>query len=1501
MYGLLNMPSVQDYIKKELVKALKDKLDTDLGITSLSIQPFNVIQLNDIYLNDREGDTILNAKKIYVDFEILPLLDRQLVISAARINDLDARLAKDSTNSPLNIQFIIDAFKSKDDSKKEKFEVKINTLNIADGKFSYNVKSEPLKDKNQFDVNHIQVSDLDSKITLKSISLDSLNVQIKKLSLKEQSGLKINNLIVRLITENNNLHVRGFQLDLPKSHLELDQCEINLVKSLSSKDFIKDAIFQTKITSSYVSLKDISPLVPAFKHFDDRILFKSEINGKIDSINVNNITLEYGDKMQLIANGLVKNVLKNDSLYLRGNVSHLNFTQSGLIGLLNNLSEEKKDPQKEILNLGSVLFNGNIEGYLKSLKATGHVTTELGKLDANVTMGFTPKNEIASFYKGTISSQHFDIGTLLKNKDLGDTSFELDIDLNKRQKKKINGYVKGKIHKFDFKNYTYNEIEIDGKYDGLKVEGSLDIQDENGSLSINGLFDLSKKEPELNFLAHAKNVRLDNLNLSQKYKEAYLSLAVDANFTGKNIDDLQGYIAIDSLSFLQSGKSFDLDKLMVRASGYQNDRKLTITSDLLNGQIAGTYSFTTIANSIKRSLSPYLPVLINFKENNKTKILENDILFDFTINNTENASEVFNLPVTIYSPTKITGYYNNKIERFKVEAFIPSAKIAGSKLESGYLGAENNSEAINSNITGTFVTKNNTRNNLSIDIRANNDSVHLNTSFLNEDHSRLKGVLSNTFVFSKENNNLITNILLDPGQIVLNNSVWNMSKSHIMIKPNEIIVDNYKINNTNKDQELSIDGTYSTKEDNNDQLLINLRNIDLDYIFTTLNISALDFEGAANGKLAVSSIEGKPYADINLSVKDFGFNDTKLGHLYLDSQLDPLTNKVDLNGRIVNDNDKTTSISGNINPVTQELSIYFDSQQVDIAFLNKYASSLFNDIKGTGVGNIHLFGNFSKVTVEGNAYIENGELGINFLNTRYSFNDTIHLKQDLIYFNDLKLKDQKGNLASISGKVVHDYFSNFIYFIQLDSKNFMLYNATAKTNPIFYGTVFGSGYGTIKGDEASVDIDINLQTQKGTYVHMDFLDEVATEYSFITYKQRVPADSISPQKAFIEKKEAESEMSVNMNFYIDATPDATVELLMDPVGGDKIKGNGSGTMQFKWGTKKDPLLYGTYDIYNGSYNFTFQKILERKFTIQNGSNIRFSGDPFHAILDVTAKYRVVANLFDLDKNLVTSSGQTSVPVNCLLNLTGPLVQPLVKLDVELPSTDPEVARQIKNLISSEDMMNRQIAYLLILSKFYSPNYADTDHKTNDFASFASATLSTQLGNILSSIDDRWQVGTNIRTSDSNFSSTEVELLLSSRLLNDRVLFNGNFGYRDNPLTQDALIGDVDIEILLNKIGTWRLKAYNHYNEKFYYINNSSIQTQGIGIMYKKDFDNFKDLFRRRKNDLIITDSATAYKFRQDSIKTDSLRKDSLRRDTISISKPDSILLSARSFIKMKHR
>lgn len=1463
LYGLLNMPSVQNYVKERIVTELKNKLQTNLGIESLYIKPFSIIQLNGVYLNDRNDSTILKAKTIYADFDLLPLLNKQLVFNAAKLSEFDINLAKDSTQSALNIQFIIDAFKPKQQTNNAKIQVHINSLDVINGHFRYDIKNKK-KVNDKFDANHIEVNNLNAKLSLKSLEPDSLNIQVKKLNLEEKSGLKIDNLIVRLITQNNHLFVKGFKLNLPKSQLQFDKCEIDYADSLSHKNLVDRAIFDIKISSSYIALKDISSLIPAFKHFQDRILFSTSIKGTLDNIQVSALKLDYGDLMHLSAEGTLQNFRDKDKLWLSGNVSNLTVSKAGIPGLLNNLSGTQNEVPPILEQLGTISFKGKISGFLKELKAIGNISAQPGSVTATLDFGFNPNEDISSYFRGKVVTENFHIGELLKNNDLEDLSFDLSVNVNKPKKGYLNGDVNGTVKKLVYKKYTYHDIKLEGKYDGLRINGGLSLDDENAIFNIHGLFDLSKKEPELNFDARLKNIRFDKLNLSNKYKDSYLSLIIDANFTGKNIDDIQGYIKTDSIRFLQPDKKFEMNNFVIEASGLGDQRELNISSDIINGQVKGEYSFSTIAQSMQRSLNKYLPSLIQYSEKKGRRIKKNNLNFEFTINNTEKASEIFQLPVTILSTTKIIGYYNNQIERFKFEAFMPSLKAGGGQIQAGYFMIENDADQITSNLAGTFVTKKQTLNTLSSDLKISHDVIDIHTLFLNKDQTRLKGEFSNSISFSRsQNNKLQTDINFNKGELVLNNTLWDIGDSHIHIIPNRINIDNFIISSVAKDQKLKINGTYSAKNAN-EKLFVDLQNIDLDYVFKTLAIDALQFGGAASGQLVVSTIEEKPYAQVNLNVNDFAFNNTTLGHLTLDSDLDSDTKKVNMSGTIINEHDKVTKINGHINPLTQELSIDFDSEEVNIAFLNKYVSTLFNNVQGIGHGKVHLFGDFSNVTVEGKAFIENGGLGINFLNTYYTFTDTIYMKKDLIYFKDIAFHDKQGNTALVSGKVAHDYFTNFMYYVDLKGDNFMLYNATENLNPMLYGTVFGSGTGVIKGDEKAVDINVNMRTNSNTNIYMNFMQETAEEYSFVRYKTKESeTDSLANKddRFKIGHLKTDSEMEINMDFYIDATPDATVELLMDPVGGDRLRGSGSGALQFIWGTNKDPMLYGTYQINKGSYNFTFQKILERKFAIQDGSSVQFRGDPFQANIDITAVYRVVANLNDLDQNLAKTTGQASVPVNCLLNITGALRNPNINLDIALPSADPEVQRQVKSLMSTEDMINRQIVYLLLLSKFYTPNYAVTEQRTSDFAAVASATLSSQLSKILSQIDERWQVGTNIRTSDSNFSSTEVELLLSSRLLNDRVLFNGNFGYRDNPMTRDAFIGDIDIEVLLNRVGTWRLKAYNHYNEKYYYVNSSGsggVQTQGIGILYKKDFDNLRELFARPK------------KVQKDTLKNDSV-------------------------------
>lgn len=1457
MFGLLNTSAVQEYAKDLIVKELKAKLGTELGIGSLHFEPFNTIAIDSLYLYDQSNEKVLMADKVSAGVDILALINGKIVITSAWLTDFEVHLSKDSTSAPLNIQYVIDAFKSKDDKPKAKLDIKLNAINLSNGHFSYDVKDRPLK-VGQFDANHIQVSGMDAKFTVKSIKEDSLNIQVKKISLKEKSGLEISNLVFRVISQGKKMSVRGFELNLPSSYMSLEKCEIDLTPTSDTAKILDYAVLDCRVAPSYIAPKDIAAFAPVLQNFNDLVNIRAHVSGSLDNLTLSELFVNYGEKMHLTANAEVKDIRDSEKTYLLGSVDDLTIGINEVESILNNFSKNKTQLPPQLKKLGRLSFIGDISGYLKQLTAFGSLDTDLGIIKTDVLFGLNPRKGISSFVHGKVYTSDFELGKLLDNKDLNKISFNLAVDLEKPIYGKIRGTADGDIHNFDLKGYTYKDISLDATYDGLRVDGQLNVNDENGILNVNGLFDLTDKEnPELNFRARIKNVQLANLHLAEKMQHSYLSLSIDADFIGSHIDNAEGYVRIDSIDFIRDDKLFQMDSLVARVAGFPDNRRLSIRSNLLKGDINGIYSMSSMIYSVKQTLSMYLPALIKPDNKKRPEEKPNMLNFELQINNSESLSSILDLPVTVLSTSKIIGSYNNINDRFNLEIFAPSVKAAGMSIQSGYVAIRNPHDTIDAKINALVAGKKNTINDVAINSKIKDNQINTNISLINTGAQKARGNFSiSTLLTKNETEPFRVDINTLPGELLLNNADWKMDQSHIAIQDGLVSVDNFRIYNEDGSQEVKVNGKY-TQKDSNDILKAELKNINLEYVFQTLAIDALQFGGAATGSLFVSSIEKKPYANTRLEVTDFKFNGTELGKLNIFSELDDETNQVVLDGLIVSKENKQTKVDGILDPIKQRLSLNFDADSINIGFLNKYAETIFDNITGRGTGKVHLYGDFSNVTVEGKAFIKDGSLGIRFLNTRYSFSDTVYLKKDLIYFNDLILTDQFNNSAHASGKVAHDFFSKFMYLVELKADNFLVYNASHSVNPLFYGKVFGSGNGTIGGDESAVDVNIRMRTEANTLVRMNFMEDVVNEYSFITYKNKQEGDTVKEVKTSILAPRNDAGMDINMNFYVDVTPDATLELLMDPVGGDILRGTGSGAMRFEWNLKSSPRLYGTYNINRGSYNFTFQRLMERRFDIQDGSNVQFRGDPFDATLNVDAIYKVNASLNDLDDDLAKKVGQTTIPVNCILNLTGPLKHPNVDLDIALPSTDAEVERQVKNLLNTQDEINKQVAYLLILSKFKAPNYATPGAQTSDFAAVASATLSNQLTKIVSRIDDRWQLGTNIRYSDAELTNTEAELLLSSQLLNNRLLINGNFGYRNyrNNITMDneAMITDIDIEYLLNNAGTWRIKAYNHYNEKFYYLEHAT-QTQGVGIIYKKDFDGLRDLFNypwiRHKKDTV---------------------------------------------------
>ena len=398
---------------------------------------------------------------------------------------------------------------------------------------------------------------------------------------------------------------------------------------------------------------------------------------------------------------------------------------------------------------------------------------------------------------------------------------------------------------------------------------------------------------------------------------------------------------------------------------------------------------------------------------------------------------------------------------------------------------------------------------------------------------------------------------------------------------------------------------------------------------------------------------------------------------------------------------------------------------------------------------------------------------------------------------------------------------------------------------------------------------------KFTFVMSD--NEQAGAYDFITFRDRnaspeplVQEDTTSikwvlsklnqykPQQ---QQEEASEPSAYNIDLQGDITPDLALTVIMDPVGGDRIKATGSGHMRLTYNNNGEIGTYGKYTLEKGTYNFTLQDVIIKDFTIRDGSSISFQGDPYAAILDLEAVYSLNANIRDLHESFADDDDlkRTNVPVHALLRAKGIISQPEISFDLEFPSLTTEAHNKVKSIISTDEMMNRQIIYLLALNRFYTPEYTGTTARQNEFlTSVASSTIAGQLSNILGKMSDNLSIAPNVRTDKGDFSDVEVDVALSSQLLNNRLLLNGNFGYRDNTYnpSNTNFIGDFDLEYLLNSKGTFRLKAYNHFNDQNYYLRNA-LTTQGVGVMWKHDFD--KPKRKDKKNLLQLTPA------REDSI------------------------------------
>lgn len=1441
-YTVLSLPSVQRSVADLAERELSALLGTRVTIEELRLYPFNKAIIKNPVLFDLSGDTLFSAKSASLSLALRDLADRRLSFNTISIEDFDIEITRDGKDGATNIQFIIDRFSGKKSSNP--FDFRISTVLLKEGTIKYDVINEPRKDGDIFDKNHAELRNVLLNASLKAINKDSININLRSLRFEERSGFAVNKLAFKLIGNREKIQLGNFTFETGHSSINIKKSVLDIGSQTDKSNFADKAEINFGIRNGTIVLSDFAQFIPAVKRFTTPVTFTCIISGVINHLNLEEFSLLYGNELMSVKGyGNLDNVLPSpEKAFIFGKVEKFKATPNGIVTLTENLSI--KIPNKNtVYNLGNINFSGEVSGFISQLVTYGSFSCDIGKIEADVLLD----RDKGLKFRGGVKSDGIAVGKLIPGKGLGNVGFELKLD-GFRSSRYNNGKVSGRIKDFEYRDYRYSEISIDGNYSGTSYNGTIAMNDPNIILRMDGQMDLSRRNRMFRMKIKGDSIRLNDLMLTKRYKGSEMAFDIDANFTGNQLDNADGDIKINSFAFQNRGKTFSMDSAVIAAQNSVYPQIIDINSEIFKGHIEGKYSFKTLKKSFIAMLADVAPSLTG---DGLTDKYGNNFTFDFNIPNTILLSEVFELPISLKKECSINGYYADNTGRFSLTCDIPALSLGKINLKDTGIKTEKFGEAVQIEAQTTHITGNNIETAWNINSITSSDSTDLKISWENANPKVFSGEFLTTTHFIKSSEGRMFDIVIRPGNFIINDSVWNIAPATVFINGGDISLHDVEIGRAG--QFLKLNGDISNQPDK--ALGIELKDIDLAYIFNVLDRKNIVFGGEATGDVTVKMLPGRMpemYAN-GLKVKDFSYNYCVFGDLTLTSQWENDTKAILLNGTVTNPGIEDTKILGRVFPSGDSLHFAFDAHKLGLTFLRPFTEKILTDVDGKATGVINLYGRFKSLNVSGDAYIDNFNFGVDYLNTRFSISDSVHLDTKGIWVNNALLKDPEGHTGRVSMALKHQHFRDLSYDIGISKlSDFLVFNLTERLNPTYFGKVYASGAGNIRGDNKRTLIDINMRTDaKSKFTYVLGNETSAGDYKFITY---IDKDSINDEIDFLpeekEIREAQQKETakhkINLNLQIDATPDATMELIIDPATNDRITANGEGAIRIEYSNTDNMKIYGTYTATKGGYNLNLQDLISKEFVVNPGSSITFRGDPMNADLNISAYYGLQANLLDLDESFAQERdlNRTTVPVQTTMTLTGDLRRPDFRFDLNFPSLSQDIYRRVKNIISTDDMMNRQVLYLLALNKFYTPDYMNVGQThSNGLASVASSALSSQLNNILGQISDKFNIGTNFRSDKGDFSDIEFDVALSSQLLNNRLIFNGNLGYRDKSVNSNSFIGDFDLEYLINKAGTFRLKAYNHYNDKNYYIK-SALTTQGVGIVFKKDFSKAKEIFQK---------------------------------------------------------
>ena len=1443
-YILIENRHFQLYVANRVFNDLSEQLGVDVSIGEIDIDFFQRLKATNLLVKDQQNDTLFFIEEFGAQIDTFSFDARFIRFKQLHLNHFNFN-AKRYADSTLNFQFLLDSLGGKptNNATGNKWHIKVDEVKWARGYVDYTDRVKSIGRSKFALKKRFTANNFTGRVICNELSKDSVDIRFEKLAFAEKGGILLKELKGEFRYSDHGIALKSFRLLTSNSKIQLTNFTLVGDSLFSVPEYFSKAEVNADFNKSHISLVDLKGVMPNIDYSTDALSFTGKLDGTVESLNVKDISINSSDMLDCKFSGMLNGLPHWENTFLYINASRIYVNFDNLKAFTQRVNLDLKLDQKFLENVDFVKFNGNLSGYPDNLVAFGNFTTNLGEIASDLAIE-TFHNLDSISYKGAVSSSYFELGNLLQsNKHIGKIAFNISMNGYKLKNKSLAAVLRGSVDAYEYKNYLYRNIELNGFISDRKFNGSLSLKDANGIVKFNGKVDMSTALPEFDFSAYVYKLDPQKMNLVANFP-AKVSFEVDANFKGNNIENLTGNTVIKRIVFEGNDSEYEIDSININAFVNDSVPNLVLDSEVVSGSLVGFYSAKSLLDKYAIYFKNAMPTLSALADTAKLPET-NNFNFNLDIKDYSELGEMLDLPVVVYDDSRISGTINEADSIFDISASVLEMTYNDLTVEDMQLRLGNlrKQDAVKSYLRCGWLGKgNNGFSNILLRLDAENDSINYLVSWANAEartnSALIKGVAG--FNQAKTISDIEVGIKSLPSYLIINDSIWDMPIFTINVSDQKIEVDSLLL--THNGEYLLVDGVAGKAY--TDSLRVKTHGVDLAYISNFFRFKRLSLDGIMSGNAIVLNALDRPIAMADFNIDTLTVNQQYQGDLNLKTTWDERGKLLAIRSLLAKGTIQPLKMSGIYNPTLNTFNLSVDMRKFRIDFLQPYLNSAIQNIRGLTTGHIDLKGEASKPYLEGYVFAQNTIGDVDYLKTSYSFTDTVFFEKNSIRFNNITLRDYKGNKGSLDGTIQHDGFRNMSYNLDIAVDNFNILDTSPKDNKLFYGKAFGSGSMHVSGYSKRIFLDVKVKTEEGTKIYIPLSDdESAGEYSFINfYNYGESAETIDIQN--------EQPSGVAVNLDLEATPDAEVQLIFDSKMGDIIKGFGSGDLNFTYDYNRDFKMFGEYKIQQGTYSFILRNVINKKFDIAEGSLVSWSGNPYGALIDLDAYYRTKASLYELMGEALSEEKRGSrVPVNCHMMLTGNLMSPAVTFDIELPTSNEETQSRVDNIINSEEEKSRQVISLLVLNSFYTPDQlrsaGSTEPASQSNAAWVTTSelLSNQLSHWLSQISQSFDVGFNYRPG-TEITSDEVEVALSTQIFDNRVKINGNLGYRQEQQYTSNFVGDFDVDFRLNKSGTVLLRAYTHANDDI--LNETSPTTQGMGIIYREDFDKISDLRRKYK-------------------------------------------------------